>query len=249
MEILLRLILEDKPGALSHATAAIADVGGNILAMDVVDGDGTTVVDDFIVELDGTEPEFLAQLLASLPSTHVECVRVSPQTELHRELELISTLAADPTSLDLLARLVPAIMRCDWAVVISSEGSAVAVTHASLKGPRIRWTNLPWLPLEKAMQLDATEDWVPASRHSVNMSLAAAPVNSATSVLACREAGPSFRRREIDRLYQLGQLVGHLLHTGSPTATMQMVATKFASTTAAGDERTGSRSRSRTLRR
>ena len=248
MEILLRLILEDRPGALAHATSAIADVGGNILAMDVVDGDGKTVVDDFVVDLDGTTPQSLAELLASLPSTHVECVRVSPQTELHKELELISTLAADPTSLDLLARLVPAIMRCDWAVVISSEGSAVAVTHASLKGPRIRWTNVPWLPLETATLLDVDEDWVPASHHSVNMSLAVAPVNEATSVLACREAGPAFRPREIDRLAQLGQLVGHLLHTGSPAATMQMVATRFASTTTIEEGRSSSRSHARAIR-
>lgn len=246
MDVLLRLILADKPGALAHATAAIAEVGGNIRAMDVVDGDGTTVVDDFVVELEGTEPEFLAQLLASLPSTHVECVRVSPQMELHRELELISTFAADPTSLDLLARLVPAIIRCDWAVVISSIGSAVAVTHASLKGPRIRWTDLPWLPLEKATVLEASEDWVPSFRHSVNMALAAAPVNVETSVLACREAGPAFRPREVDRLEQLGQLVGHLVQTGSPTATMQMVASRFASSGAVDD---GGLRRSRSLRR
>ena len=248
MQVLLRLILEDKPGALSHATAAIAGIGGNILAMDVVDGNGTIVVDDFVVQLDDAQPEALAQLLASLPSTHVECVRVTPQTELHQELELISTLAANPTSLDLLARLVPGIVRCDWAVVVSSVGSAVAVTHASLKGPRIRWTSLPWLPLEKATALEAGEDWVPSSRHSVNTSLAAAPVNAETSVLACREAGPAFRPREIDRLAQLSQLAGHLLHTGSPTETMQLAATNFATSNSMGIRRTGPRAPSSSLR-
>lgn len=217
MQILVRLILDDRPGALSHAAAAIADIGGNILGMDVVDHDGTTVVDDFVVQLHDAKPAELAQLLASLPGTLVECVRVTPQTELHRELELISTLAAaERPSLDLLARLVPAIVRCDWAVVISSGNSAATITYASVHGPRIRWTSLPWLPLEKAMTLDANEDWVPSSLQSDALSLAAAPVNSETSVLACREEGPSFRPREVERLAQLGQLAGRLLQTESP---------------------------------
>jgi hypothetical protein len=42
MQVLIRLILEDRPGSLSLATAAIARIGGNILAMDVVDGEGTS---------------------------------------------------------------------------------------------------------------------------------------------------------------------------------------------------------------
>jgi len=222
VQVLVRLILDDRPGALSHATAAIADVGGNILGMDLVDSDETTVVDDFVVQLDDAEPEALAQRLASLPGAVVECVRVTPQTELHRELELISTLAADPKpSLDLLARLVPGIIRCDWAVVVSSAGSAVAVTHASGHGPRIRWTSLPWLPLERAKTLDAAEDWVPPSWHSGTLSLAAAPVDAETSVLACRGAGPAFRPREVNRLAQLGRLAGRLLETVSPEATAQ----------------------------
>lgn len=210
------MILDDRPGALSHATAAIADVGGNILGMDVVDGDGTTIVDDFIVQLDAPEPECLAQRLGSLPGVVVECVRVARQTDLHRELELISTFAANPKpSLDLLARLVPAIVRCDWAVVVSSAGSAVGTTHASGHGPRIRWSSLPWLPLTTARTLDAGEDWVPSAWQSEALSLAAAPVDSETNVLACRGAGPAFRPREVNRLSQLGQLAGRLLQTVS----------------------------------
>ena len=185
--------------------------------MDVVEHDGTTAVDDFVVELDETKSEELTQLLSTLPGIVVESVRVTPQTELHRELELISTLAgAARPSLDLLARLVPAIVRCDWAVVISSANSAPTITYASVHGPRIRWTSLPWLPLEGATTLDAAGDWAPSSLQSEKLSLAAAPVNSETSVLACREEGPSFRPREVERLAQLGRLAGRLLQTGLP---------------------------------
>jgi hypothetical protein len=221
--VLVRLILDDRLGALARATAAIAEVGGNILEMDVVDSDGSTVVDDFVVQLEAVEPELLAQQLASLSGTAVDCIRTTSHAELHQELELISTLAANPRpSLDLLARLMPALIRCDWAVVISSRGSSIAVTHASAHGPRVRWTSLPWLPLSAPMVLDAGESWVPSALHSESVSMAAAPVDGETSVLVCRTVGPEFRMREVGRLGQLARLAGRLMNPGPlPTQNLE----------------------------
>jgi hypothetical protein len=219
MQVLVRLILEDRPGSLSSATAAIARIGGNILAMDVVDREGTSVVDDFVIQLDDVDPAEITRALTGESGIVVDCVRVTPQVELHRELELISTLATSPRpSLELLARLVPAIVVCDWAVIISSAGSGVAITHASTNGPRVRWTSLPWMPLERATTLDADESWVPSSLHSEKLSLSAAPVDEHTCVLACRFEGPSFRRQEVERLARLGRLAGSLLPPDTPVS-------------------------------
>jgi hypothetical protein len=218
VRILARLVLDDRPGALSRAAAAIADAGGDIVAMDVVDRDHSTVTDDFVVELnpeDSGGPETMANRLSEVPGVVVECVRQTPLAELHRELELITTLAVDPRPsldrLDLLARLVPAIIRCDWAVVVSSAGSAVGITHASIRGPRIRWASLPWLPLRGATTIDPDEQWVPSAWHGETLALAAAPIDPRTSVLACRSGGPHFRPREVEQLGQLGALAGRLL--------------------------------------
>jgi hypothetical protein len=219
MQVLIRLILDDRPGALSAATAAIALSGGNILGMDVVERDGNTVVDDFVVQFEEVELHAVTSSLSASSEFTVDCIRITPQVEFHQELELISTLATSPRpSLELLARLVPAIVHCDWAVVISSAGSGVAITHASANGPRIRWTSLPWMPLHVATSLDVSGDWVPSSFYSDNLSLAAAPIDPDTCVLACRWDGPTFRRREIARLGQLAQLAGRLLTTESSTA-------------------------------
>jgi len=224
MQVLIRLILEDRPGSLSLATAAIARIGGNILAMDVVDREGTSVVDDFVIELDDIDPAEITRALTEDRGIVVDCVRVTPQVELHRELELISTLATSPRpSLELLARLVPAIVVCDWAVIISSAGSGVAVTHASTDGPRVRWTSLPWMPLLRATTLDTDESWVPSSLHSEKLSLSAAPVDERTCVLACRFEGPSFRRQEVERLARLGRLAGSLLPPDAPDSTATTV--------------------------
>ena len=218
VQFLVRLILDDRPGALAHAAGAIADIGGNIVSMDVVEHGDKTVVDDFIVQLTDETTDRIVEHLSSMPGIEVECVRTTPVTELHQELELISTLATvTQPSLDLFARLIPAIVRCDWAVVVSSVNAAPTITYASVRGPRMRWTSLPWLPLAKAELLDASEDWVPTSLQSKSLSLVAAPVNLETSVLACREDGPRFRSREIDRVAQLAHLAGRLLQSGMST--------------------------------
>jgi len=219
VRVLVRLVLEDRPGALSRAAAAIAEVGGDIVTMDVVDRNDATVTDDFVVELSqrgSGDLESVANRLSAVPGVVVECLRPTPQGELHRELELITRLAVDSRlsldRLDLLARLTPAIIRCDWAAVLTSAGAAVGITHSSVSGPRIRWTNLPWLPLRAATTLDPDESWVPSAWHGSGLlALAAAPIDPRTSVLACRSGGPDFRPREVVELGQLGALAGRLL--------------------------------------
>ena len=218
MLVLVRLILDDRPGALSTATAAIAASGGNILGLDVIERDANSVIDDFVVHFDEIDLEAIASSLSTNPDFVVDCVRMTPEVEFHQELELISTLATTPRpSLELLARLVPAIVHCDWAVVVSSAGSGTAVTHASANGPRIRWTTLPWMPMHVAASLDVSDDWVPSSIYSESLALAAAPIDSSTCVLACRWDGPTFRSREIVRLGQLARLAGRLLTMEAPS--------------------------------
>ncbi len=225
MLVLVRVALDDRPGELALAAAAIAEAGGNILAMDVVERDNTKVIDDFVVELGDAGPAVVAQFLSSVPDMVVDCVRMTSESGLHRELELLSALVSNQRpSLDLLARLVPAIVHCDWAIVISSLGPAVVVTHSSAAGPRIRWSDLPWLPISVPQSLDPDADWVPDSWHSLRLSLAAAPVDVDTAMLVCRTAGPSFRSSELDRLGQLGWLAGGLLQTALGSGSLSTVA-------------------------
>ena len=215
MKALIRLVLDDRPGALAQAAAAIAQAGADIVAVDVVERDGSQVVDDFIVELKdhaGISLEPLANRLRREPGIVIDCLRPTPQAELHRELELLTRLAVDQKpSLDLLVRLIPAIVRCDWAVMISSAGIGVGVTHASIAGPRIRWTSLPWLPLSEAAAIDPDGQWVPWRWYSDGVAFGAAPIDSKTTILACRSDGPSFLKQEISHLGQLATLAGQLL--------------------------------------
>jgi hypothetical protein len=235
VRILIRLVLEDRPGALARAAAAIAEVGGDIVTMDVVDRSDSTVTDDFVVELSPQGSVGLgsvANRLSELPGVVHECLRPTPQGELHRELELITRLAVDSTlsldRLDLLARLIPSIIRCDWAAILTSAGAAVGITHSSVSGPRIRWTNLPWLPLRAATTLDPDEPWVPSAWHGGGLlALAAAPVDPRTTVLACRNGGPDFRPREVVELGQLGALAGRLAPADAGVVTRSLAGVKL----------------------
>jgi hypothetical protein len=219
MLVLVRLVLDDRPGALARAAGAIAEMGGDIVAMDVIDRDNGSVTDDFVIEwVPGASDDLtvLAQQLNEVSGAVVECVRVTPEAELHRELELMTTFAVDTLPsldrLDLLARLIPAMLRCDWAAVLSGTGSTVGITHSSGGGPRIRWGSLPWLPLHAATTLDFDERWVPAAwQRGEMLALAAAPINPRTHVLVCRSSGPLFRPREVVQLGQLAALAGRLL--------------------------------------
>ncbi len=225
MLILVRLQLEDRPGALASAAGAIADAGGDIVAMDVVERATSKVTDDFVVEWGTTSSENLEQLqrrLGEVPGVvAVDCARPTPQAELHRELELLTSLASEARPsldrLDLLARLTPAILRCDWAAVLSSSGSAIGMTHASAGGPRTRWTSLPWWPLSAATALELDERWVPAAWHGQRpLALSAAPIDRQRALLACRTAGPPFLAREVTQLGALGALAGRLLPPPRP---------------------------------
>ena len=215
MKALIRLVLDDRPGALAQAATAIAQAGGDIVAVDVVERGDFQVIDDFVVDLndrDHIDLELMANRLRNEPGVGIECIRLTPQVELHRELELLTRLAVDPKpSLDLLVRLVPEIVRCDWAVVISSAGIGVGVTHASIAGPRIRWTTLPWLPLGEAAAIDPDERWLPSGWNGDELAFAAAPIDSRTTILTCRTGGPAFLRQELAHLGQLATLAGQLL--------------------------------------
>ncbi len=58
----VRIELPDRPGALGQVASRIGAVGGDIIAIDILDRTGGKVVDEFVVELAG---DHLVDLLRS----------------------------------------------------------------------------------------------------------------------------------------------------------------------------------------
>ena len=76
MELLLRCALRDRPGSLAELAAAIADAGGDIQGLDVVDGEDGRVYDDVFVALRDGDARRLVDRIEGLAD--VELVHIGP---------------------------------------------------------------------------------------------------------------------------------------------------------------------------
>ncbi len=207
MSYLLRLVLPDRPGSLGAVATALGRVGADILSLDVVERGPGRAVDDLLVAL---PPRGLADTLItsaqSVPGVVVESLRpYSESADLHRDLELVDELAADPTAApEVLARCLPSVFRAGWALVAESRGGRVVALAASPGAPSTDDLALAWLPLPAPRAFDSDDEGLPEPWRRLATELAAAPLGGPERVvLVGRPGGPSFRRSELLRLVHL----------------------------------------------
>ena len=208
MSYLLRLVLPDRPGMLGAVATALGEVGGDILSLDVVERGPGGAVDDLVVALPpGGMAEVLITSAQSVPGVVVESLKpYYGGADLHRDLELVDALAADPASAAaLLVAHAPGIFRAGWAVLLEAGTGAL---HASAGAPDVHDVPLTWLPLPTARRMAPDEPWVPERWAALGTELAAAPVGSPDRcVLVGRPGGPRFRASEVLRLVHLAGIV------------------------------------------
>ena len=110
MSYLLRVVLPDRPGMLGAVATALGEAGADIVSLDVVERGPEGAVDDLLVQLPpGGLVDSLLTAACSVPGVVVESVRpYLGADDLHRDLELVDELSADPSSaLALLTELAP----------------------------------------------------------------------------------------------------------------------------------------------
>ena len=220
MAYLMRVVLPDRPGMLGALATALGEVGGDILSLDVVERSPDGAVDDLVVEL---PPAGLADRLItgaqSVQGVVVESLRpYHGSTGLHRDLELVDELAADPASApSLLVRHCPGVFRCGWALLVEAGPDAPQVLQASGGAPELTGVTLPWLPMSGARRLDAREQWVPERWEVLGTELAAAPLDAPErAVLLGRPGGPRFRASEVLRLAHLAGITTTVMAAARP---------------------------------
>lgn len=214
---LLRVQLEDRPGSLGSLAVALGSVGADILSLDVVERGAGYAIDDLVVDLpQGAMPDSLITAAENLSGVYVDSIR--PHTgllEAHRELELIDHVAAARSRADrlqVLAEEAPRVLRVGWCTVVRSAGSGVERVAASHGAPETQAQSAPWLPLQQAVALDGTEEWVPPVWRDMDTTLAAAPLGDHdTAVVLGRPGGPGFRPSEVARLGYLAGIVATIL--------------------------------------
>lgn len=218
---LLRVELEDRPGSLGSLAVALGSVGADILSLDVVErgsgADSNWVIDDLVVDLPARAmPDVLISAAEKLTGVRVEAIR--PHTgllEAHRELELIDHVAAAPDRAGKLQTLVdeaPRVLRVGWCTVVRLHDDGPRRVAGSGGAPETQAAQTPWLPLDRARELDATQDWVPQLWRDMDTALAAAPLgDTLTAVVLGRPGGPGFRPSEVARLGYLAGIVATIL--------------------------------------
>jgi len=72
----VRIRLPDRPGALGQVASRIGAVGGDIVAIDILERAGGRAIDEFVVELDGDHlVELLRAEIHEVDGVEVEGVR------------------------------------------------------------------------------------------------------------------------------------------------------------------------------
>ena len=105
-----RVSLLDRPGALLSVARVIADLGGNIVDIEILaSGDGK-VIDDLVVELPDTDP---APLVAKLGTTGAEVLNLRRTVRLsgqRPDLDLLHRVATSPDeALQTLVSMAPPV--------------------------------------------------------------------------------------------------------------------------------------------
>jgi hypothetical protein len=214
---LLRVALVDRPGSLGSLAVALGSVGADILSLDVVERMAGVAIDDLVVDLPaGAMPDMLITAAEALNGVRVDSIR--PHTgllEAHRELELVDHVAAArdrASKLQVLADEAPRVLRVGWCAVVRLHDDGFDRVAGSPGAPETSAASAPWLPLEQAVALDGTADWVPRLWRDMDTALAAAPLGKPEcAVVLGRPGGPDFRPSEVARLGYLAGIVATLL--------------------------------------
>ena len=72
----VRIRLPDRPGALGQVASRIGAVGGDIVAIDIIERSRGRAIDEFVLEMDGDHlVELLRNEIHEVDGVHVEDVR------------------------------------------------------------------------------------------------------------------------------------------------------------------------------
>ncbi|MHA7651358.1 ACT domain-containing protein [Mycobacterium sp. ML4] len=213
---LLRIELADRPGSLGSLAVALGSVGADILSLDVVERSSGYAIDDLVIELPlGAMPDTLITAAESLSGVRVDSVR--PHTgllEAHRELELLDQVAAatdNASRLQMLADQAPRVLRVSWCTVLREANGTVERLAGSGGAPETRADSAPWLPIERALMLDGSAEWVPQAWRDMDTTMVAAPLGDSHTAVVLGRPGPEFRPSEVARLGYLAGIVATML--------------------------------------
>lgn len=205
--LLIRLVLPDRPGQLGAVASAMGTVGADIQAVEIVERDETSVVNDFMLELPpGSLPDELVSACTQLDGVEVLWLSRYPESwGLESDIQLLNRMVAEPeAAAEILADAAPVVFHCHWALLVGLEPEAHLVGATQL-APALGPEHLAQLgDLSSLGRVDLPDGWL---EHWGATTCAVAPTSSAQTVVLGRQGGPAWLDSELARLRLLASQV------------------------------------------
>lgn len=216
----IRVQITDRPGALFAITAALAAHGVDIVRLDVISSDGTTVVDDLF--LGAPSAAAIGDACASFPGDATvrtfEDTAGDPVLEMGSGLHRAATAPSVQDARDAAIEAARHLLRADIAVLLrAAEGGSMSIAAGPANLPAIaagdpfapRWV----LQHATAAAFPAHEGWAPPGFHRA---LGAAWVAIAPSwpldlLVVVRHLSIPFHAGELERLSTFASAAGAIL--------------------------------------
>jgi hypothetical protein len=199
--LLVRVWLPDRPGALGLVASRIGAIGGDIVGVDVLERSERVAVDEFAVVLptDDLVPLLVREIEEVDGASVEQCRRVErfPDPRLDA-LESVETVCAAADPRELARRLVESVRNefaADWATILRGrETLACAGTGA------------PTASVLEALAAGTAASPAVAAGETGPDDLAVAPLATSNVVLLVGREGHPFRRRERRQLLALARI-------------------------------------------
>jgi len=142
--LIVRLWLPDRPGALGEVASVIGHAGGDVVGIEILERGAARAIDELVVVLpDDVSPASLAAAIGAIDGVDVEDLRATDETE-HElgmaAVELAAAIAESKTADELTAKLalhVHHVLAADWTAVTDDDRGVIA-SHGAVP----QW---PWL--------------------------------------------------------------------------------------------------------
>jgi predicted amino acid-binding ACT domain protein len=152
-----RISLADRPGALLAVARVIADLGGNIVDIEILATSDGRVVDDLVVDLPTNDQDGLVHKLAATGAEVLNLRRTVRLSGQRPDLDLLHRIASEPASaMATMVSLAPPIWSADWAAFVPLDSpETVARSSPGTPNPLPIGLPVPLGPLARRSTVEA----------------------------------------------------------------------------------------------